>query len=201
MSDPSITSSLQDAISRELECDEKVVWSAMPKPTYFSEPAAGVFRSGLGLTTVSVLFTAISIGFVPGFDSLDLFFLIGGLGFFFWGITMISAPLWAFRRSLKTVYVITDRRAITVVGGWSTTIRSYPPEKLTRIDRRENQDGTGDVIISRPAWRDPETDHRMPQLGFLRISDAESVEATLRKLAGQRDESEARKNAESWPQA
>ncbi len=187
MIDPSIASSLQEAIARELECDEKVVWSAMPKATYFSEPAAGVFRSGLGVTACSIFLTAISIGIMPQFNSLDLFFLVGGLGFFSWGIAMMSAPLWAFRRSLKTVYVITDRRAITMVGGWSTTIRSYPPEKLTRIVRRENQDGTGDVIISRPAWRDPESDQRMSQLGFLRIPDAESIEATLKRLAEQRD--------------
>ena len=195
MIDPSITRSLQEAIARELEPDEKVVWSAMPRPRYFSEPASGRFRSGIGLTACSVFFTTVSVGMMPQFNSSDLFFLVGGLTFFFWGIAMMSSPLWAFRRSLRTAYVITDRRAITIVGGWSTTIRSYPPEKLNRIFRKEHKDGTGDIVISRHAWRDPEDDWQMEELGFLRIADAESVEAQLKELARQSELHESRNAA------
>ena len=74
---PSITPSLQDAIAREFEYVEKVVWSAMPKRRYFVEPAPRAFRSGIGLTASSI-FMVVPIGIFPGFTSLRLFFLVGG---------------------------------------------------------------------------------------------------------------------------
>ena len=98
---------------------------------------------------------------------------------------MLSSPLWAHRKSLSTVYVITDRRAITIDGAWSTTIRSYLPEKLTDIYRKEHKNGTGDVIISRHAWKDLDGDRQTQELGFLRIPNAKSVETLLKELAEQ----------------
>ena len=98
---------------------------------------------------------------------------------------MLSSPLWAYRKSFKTVYVITDQRAITFDGGWSTTIRNYPPEKLADIYRKENRDGSGDVIISRRAWRDSDGDRQSEELGFLRITEPKRIESMLNKLAEQ----------------
>jgi hypothetical protein len=83
------------------------------------------------------------------------------------------------------VYVITDRRAITFVGGLGMTIRSYPPEKLQEVYRREKRDGTGDVIIVRRAWYDPDGDRRSEELGFLRIANPKEVENLLKRLADQ----------------
>ena len=75
------------------------------------------------------------------------------------------------------------RRAITFDGGWPTTIRSYPPDKLQDIYRKEKKDGSGDVIISRHAWRDSDGDRQSMELGFLRIRNPKEVELMLRKLA------------------
>lgn len=188
MIDPSIPQALQDAIERELERDENVVWSAMPKPRYFSGPATGAFLFAIPWTAFSVFWMAGAAGFkMPQFNQGQDLFPLFGLPFFFIGIAMLSSPLWAYRNSLKTVYVITDHRAITIDGGWSTTIRSYPPERLTELYRREHRDGTGDVIISRHAWKDSDGDRQMQELGFLRIPDAKSVEAQLRELAEKSD--------------
>ena len=119
--------------------------------------------------------------FKEGFDLFPLF----GIPFVLIGLGMLSSPLWAYRKALQTVYVITDRRAITFDGGWSTTIRSYPPEKLQEIYRKEKRDGSGDVIIARRAWRDSDGDRRSEELGFLRIRDPKEIEQMLRTLAEQ----------------
>ena len=65
-------------------------------------------------------------------------------------------------------------------------IRSYPPEKLQNIYRKENRDGSGDVIIKNLAWRDSDGDRRSKELGFLCISRPKDVEQMLRKLSEQR---------------
>ena len=119
------------------------------------------------------------------YQSENVPFTLFGLPFVLIGIGMLSSPLWAYRKSFKTVYVITDQRAITFDGGWSTTIRSYPPEKLADIYRKENRDGSGDVIISRRAWRDSDGDRQSEELGFLRITEPKRIESMLNKLAEQ----------------
>lgn len=101
------------------------------------------------------------------------------------GIGMVSTPLWAYRKASKTIYAITDRRAITFDGGRSTTVRSYPPEKLQDIYRKEQKDGSGDVVIVRNAWHDSDGDRRSEELGFLRSSNPREVEGLLNSLAEQ----------------
>ncbi len=177
---------LQGLIDRELERDEKIIWSAMPKPQYLAGPSASAFLFAIPWTAFSVFWMASAAGFkIPQFNQgQDLFFLFG-LPFFLIGIGMLLSPLWAYRNQLKTVYLITDRRAITIDGGRTSTIRSYLPENLTDVFRREHRDGTGDVIITRTAWKDSEGDKQMQDLGFLRIPNAKSVETLLRTLAEQ----------------
>ncbi len=186
MIDPTIPSTLQDIISRELERDEKIVWSSMPKPRYFSGPAAGMFLFAIPWTAFSIFWMAGAAGFkIPQFNRGEDLFPLFGIPFFLIGLGMLSSPLWSYRNSLKTAYLITNRRAITIDGGMSYTIRSYPPHKLTDVFRREHKDGTGDVIITRNAWKDSDGDKQMQELGFLRIPNAKSVESMLRELAEQ----------------
>ena len=184
MLEPNIPIDLQELISRELDHDEKVVWSAMPKLRYFSGPSAGAFVFAIPWTAFSIFWMAGAAGFkIPQFNQGFDFFPLFGIPFFLIGIGMLSSPLWAYRKQLKTVYLITDRRAITIDGGRSSTIRSYQPENLKDIFRREHKDGTGDVIITRTAWKDSDGDKQMQELGFLRIQNAKAVETMLKKMA------------------
>jgi hypothetical protein len=58
---------------------------------------------------------------------------------------------------------------------------------LKDIFRREHKDGTGDVIITRTAWKDSDGDKQMQELGFLRIQNAKTVETMLKTMAEQSD--------------
>jgi hypothetical protein len=101
------------------------------------------------------------------------------------GIGLFSAPFFTHRNSLKTVYAITNRRAITFSGGWSTTIRSYAPDKLRDVYRKEKRDGTGDVIIFTRAWHGSDGDKQTEELGFLRVENPKELEHMLKTLAEQ----------------
>lgn len=96
---------------------------------------------------------------IPRSDKGDDLFPLFGVPFLLIGTRMLPFPLWAYRNSLKTVYLITNRRAITIDGAWSYTTRSYTPEKLADVFRREHRDGTGDVVVSRNSWRDSDGDN------------------------------------------
>ncbi len=165
-SDRIIPRRLQEKVDHELESGERIVWIDMPIPRFFTPAATGAFLFGIPWTAFAVFWMCGASGFkIPDFrEGFDLFPLFG-IPFVLIGFGMLSSPLWAYRKTFKTVYVITDRRAITFDGGWSTTIRSHPPEKLQEIYRKEKRDGSGDVIIACRAWRDSDGEG----LGFSRI--------------------------------
>jgi hypothetical protein len=117
-----------------------------------------------------------------GIEGSD-FFPLFGVPFILIGLGMLSSPLWAYRKALNTVYVITDRRAISIDGGWSTTIRSHNPSGLKEVFRRERKNGLGDVVIAGRAWRDSDGDLHLQEIGFFNIRDAKSVEQMLKDLA------------------
>jgi len=199
MFDPTIPQSLQDTIDRELERDERIEWLGMPKRIFFTPGATRAFLLAIPWTAFALFWTAGAAGTatnmkeVPGlFSHFPLF----GLPFILIGFGMLSSPIWAYYRGGKSVYVITDRRAITIDGGWSTTIRSYPPNELTDISRKEKRDGSGDVIISRHTWCDSDGGAQSTELGFLRVADVKDVERRLRGLAQQAESRERRSQAD-----
>ena len=96
---------------------------------------------------------------------------------------MLSSPIWVWQEARKTVYLVTDKRAISIQGGWSTTIRSYLPDQLKDIYRKERADGTGDVIISIRRWKDSDGVNRQEEIGFLRVRNPREVENIIKRLS------------------
>ena len=177
---------LEDKVDRELESGERIEWLQMPVPCFFTPGATVGFLFAIPWTGFAIFWMCGAAGFkIPDFESgMDLFPLFG-LPFVLIGLAMLSSPLWVYRGFLRTVYVITNKRAITFQGGRVTTIRSYRPEKLQDVYRTERRDGTGDIIIRRDRWRDSDGDRQSQQLGFFRIRNPREVEQMLRRLAEQ----------------
>ncbi len=110
-------------------------------------------------------------------------FPLFGVPFVLIGLVMLATPLWTHRSARRTVYAVTNRRAIVIRGGRTTSIRSYLPDRLRELHRRERNDGTGDVLFATRFWTDSEGDRRTEESGFLRIDNPKEVEARLRHLA------------------
>ena len=150
----SIPQPIQDLLDRELEPGEPIEWMAMPKPLFFTKAAKGVFLFGIPWTAFAVFWT---VGAAR--QANDIAFPLFGVFPILIGVGLLSAPIWAYRRALATVYVITNRRAISFEGIRWTTIRNYPPERLKQVYRKEKQDGSGDVMIARDVYRDTRRGH------------------------------------------
>lgn len=176
---------LDDKVKRELESGERILWMEQPIPRYFTAMSTGAFLFAIPWTAFAVFWMCGASGFkMPDFSKGGFsFFPLFGLPFFLIGIGMLSSPLWSYRKAFKTVYVITDRRAITFDAGWTTTIRSYPPDRLQNIHRKEKRDGSGDVVLGQRVWSGSEGGQQSQDLGFLNIRDPKTVEQMLRKLA------------------
>jgi len=187
MNEPNeIPEKLKAVVDRELSAGEYIHWIEMPTPALFTPVSTGAFLFAIPWTAFAIFWICGASGFkMPDFKEGFDFFPLFGVPFVLIGIGMLSSPLWAYRKSLKTLYVITNRRAITFEGGFTTTIRSYSPDKLQDIYRKEKRNGTGDVIFARKAWRDSDGDQHTENLGFLRIRNPKDVEKQLQKLASE----------------
>lgn len=178
---------LQDRVERELEPGESIRWIEQPIPRYFTPVSTGVFLFAIPWTAFAIFWICGASGFkMPNFNKGGFdFFPLFGVPFVLVGLGMLSSPLWSYWKAFKTVYVITDRRAITIDAGWTTTIRSYSPDRLQNVHRKEKRNGTGDVILGQRVWSGSEGEQQWQDLGFLNIREPKAVEGMLKELAEQ----------------
>jgi len=183
-----VPAEMQDRVERELEAGERILWMEQPVPRFFSPASTGAFLFAIPWTAFALFWICGASGFklpdfskgLEGFEFFPLF----GVPFVLVGLAMLSAPLWTYRSARKTVYAITGRRALGIEGGIrSTTIRTYPPDRLQDIHRTERRDGIGDVIIASRTWKDSEGSRQTEKHGFMNVRDAKTVETMLRELA------------------
>jgi len=185
---PEIPKDLQDEVERQLEPGERIQWMEQPVPRFFTPASTGMFFFGIPFTAFAVFWMCGASGFKrPDFSKGGFsFFPLFGVPFLLIGIGMLLSPLWARRKGLKTVYAITDRRAITCDGGWTTTIRFYTPDQLKNMYRKEKKDGTGDVVLIQVLSNVRiGGQQQMADVGFLRVRDARKTEQMLRNLIDQ----------------
>ncbi len=183
-----IPNDLLDRIKRELEPGESIQWAEQPIPRYFTPTSIGSFLFGIPWTAFAVFWVCGACGFkLPDVSKglAALCFPLFGLPFILVGLAMLSAPFWSRRKALKTIYVITDQRAITFSAGWTTTIRSFPPRELQNVYRKEKRNGTGDVILGQRLISSSEGRQSTVEVGFLAIRDPKTVERLLKDLAEQ----------------
>ena len=186
LSDLKIPKELRRKIDDELQPGEPVRWVEQPIPRFFTADSIESVLLGIPWTSFSIFGTWYTLGYKlpdlreglqPQYLSalyIMLFVLIG--------FGMLSSPIWVWQAARKTVYLVTDKRAISIQGGWSTTIRSYLPDQLKDVYRKERVDGTGDVIIAIRRWKDSEGDQRSEEIGFLGVRSPRGVENMLRQL-------------------
>jgi hypothetical protein len=189
-----IPEELEAKVKRELEAGERIRWMGRPIPRSFTSATIILFLFAIPWTAFALCWEVatswMAWGSITQFKQgpvmlFSIIFPIFGLPFVLIGFGMLAAPLWARRYALKTVYVITDQRAITFVVGRTTTVKSYSPDQLQDVFRRERKDGTGDVIFSQRVWLDSGRDRHIRNLGFLNIQEAQRVEQMLKEMARQ----------------
>ncbi len=213
----SLPDSMQRLVQGELAGGESVRWVGQPIPRK-SLSWASLFPVLFAIpwTGFSLFWMAAAAGVLDGFldggaakpvDPGRIFFALFGVPFVLVGLGMLSAPYWMRRRTRraaeKTVYVITDRRAIIVNGGYfgdsgvlglasglirsagdGMQISSYSPENIGQIHRIQREDGSGDLTFGTELFTSEENGTRqIVRNGFFSIPDVRDVERILDSLA------------------
>jgi hypothetical protein len=182
-----IPAKLRRQIERELEPGEFIQWVEQPLPRFFTGQSATYFLMGIPFTAFAIFWMCGAAGFkVPDLRERIKFehlFALWGVPFILVGLWMLSSPLREWLKAFRTVYLITDKRAISIESGWFTTIRNYTPAQLKDIYRKERQDGTGDVVITTRLRRGNEGNSWIEEIGFMNIRNPREAERLLQQLA------------------
>lgn len=91
------------------------------------------------------------------------------------GVSISARPLSAFVKAGGTIYAATNRRIIIVKPG---SVRSYSPQNIQFIERRNRGNNTGDIILGYDTESDSLTSSKQV-FGFFGVRNIEQVEAML----------------------
>lgn len=173
---------LRNLVEAELESGETISWVGQPSGGRFCLQSLPILLFAIPWTAFALFWMIAAAGFrIPNFQQGGDFFPLFGVPFVLIGLTMLSTPYWSARRARRTVYVVTDRRAIIFDGGWGTTIRSFMPGMLRDLQRKQFRDGSGNVIFERGFSTGK--NRTTPDVGFLAIRDVQAVEQLVRRMA------------------
>ncbi|MDX2211795.1 MAG: hypothetical protein SFY66_00775 [Oculatellaceae cyanobacterium bins.114] len=182
-----IPAKLRRRISRELEDGEFIKWIEQPLPRFFTLQSLTYFFFGIPWTAFAIFWMYGAVGFKisalhEGIKFEHLFALFG-VPFVLIGFWMLISPLREWLKAFRTVYLITDKRAISIESGWFTTIRNYAPAQLKDLYRKERGNDTGDVVITTRLHRSSEGNSWTEEIGFLNVRNPREVERLLQQLA------------------
>ena len=178
-------------VSPELRPNERIVWIGQPIPWRFVKRFISVFVFGIVWSGFIVFWAVGFFGHLPadkdrGWEALgvSVVFLIP---FGVVGVGMLSSPYWSWRKAKRTIYVLTDQRAVVFDANWwqAVTIRSFEPSRLTDVRRVQNADGSGDLEFERTVKTDGEGSLQATDHGFMSIPGVKAVEDLVRQLVAQ----------------
>ena len=159
------------------------MWLDQPIPGRMAGKTMPMVLFGIPWTAFALFWIAGASGFkLPDFSHGFGWFPLFGVPFVLIGFGLLSSPYWARRSAQRSVYVLTDRRAIIIRGSWrgNVSVRSFERERLTDLQRKQNTDGSGDLIFTRDVRRDSDGDRHSTDVGFLAIRDVKNVEDIVR---------------------
>lgn len=183
-----LSSKLRRVVEKELETTEIIRWIEQPISRFFTRPVVG---------TCLILFVPIAMFSFAGLTTYNqardmgrtLFEFTQGIGIvvYFIGaiiplILIFFIPISNWLEVRQTVYVITNKRALILVSGRTTTVTSFIPSELKVISRREHKDGSGDVIVYIHRWKDYDGDVHTQDMGFKQVRHPKALEKILLQL-------------------
>jgi hypothetical protein len=178
-------------VSLELEPRERVIWSGRPSSVW-RVVMQSMPKAMIGF--ISIIFLALWIVMVihGGHNNWDrgqvvppfarhnvLIATVAGLWIAPSFLYLSLSPIRAWRKLMRSFYVLTDRRALIVAPNfWGRTrVQSFTADALRLMRLEEGADGTGDMVFGNPSRWSGMTE----PIGFLGIEKASDVEAIMKQ--------------------
>jgi hypothetical protein len=127
-------------ITRELNSDEKLLWSGQPEAKRLAMQAMPIFLFGIPWTAFACFWVAMACWGATrakGAEGFMMFFPLFGLPFILIGLAMLISPLKKLQEAKKTYYGVTNKRALIVIDGKTRTVQAYDKSSLGNLVRVE----------------------------------------------------------------
>ena len=178
---------LRSIVNAELQRGEKLLWVGKPLPIRLIMQERKVVVAAILLVIVLIALAMIILIF-PNSHLLSLHLLGMGfsfglivVGFVLLGLTYFARPIYDYIMAIRTIYAVTDRRALILKG----TLRGRVAQSYKQIDqvkRRTLIKGKGDVIFgseTKKVRRQGQSVVVTRKIGFFGIDDARQVEQIM----------------------
>lgn len=182
---------LREEIEKELEPGETIEWIEQPIARFFTRSTVGIALAGL-----------LSLGFIAFWlygwlemttlrgaritDPMSNWIRNGGgfVGIFglLMAIVPLSVPLLHWLEMRGTLYALTNRRAILLKPGSPRVVQSFFPRELAMIERRDNADGSGDLIVFTHRSKDFDNDTITQEFGFKYLRNPREFARMLQQI-------------------
>jgi hypothetical protein len=187
-SDPSLLPEpIRQRVEAELRPGEGVRWVEQPIPGRVAWTALPTFLFAIPWTAFALFWTWGAWGATCGgkLTPEARMFPLFGIPFVLVGLGLFSSPLWLMLGAKRTVYLVTDRRAVVIRGGWAgnVTVRSFEPEKLMDLRRDQREDGSGDLVFGQDVKVGSKGREYTVDYGFIAVPNAREAEEYVRALA------------------
>lgn len=184
-----IDTQLQSRLTPELEPGEEVRWAGQPAPL-------ASMASALPALVFGIAWSGFMVNFMVGWYGVPMHDVSGPGGLFGFhgilaslffipfiaiGIGMLVSPLLAYLAARATVYGITDRRVLIVKFGYGRRVQSFGKADISKIERTERANGSGNLAFAQESYRDSDGDRRIRDVRFLGIPEVRGVERILRE--------------------
>ncbi len=166
-------------LALEKKSDEEIIWVARPTEAYGRTEQAAWVAGVAVLLSLGIRFSDLFSGF--GFEDwgnwvIPVISLFAFLVLFFLVWLM---PRW---NSSKTLYVLTNQRALLMRFGVFFRIRAFELKKIQKFTRFELEDGSGDLVFERFSLKDEDGNMKTGENGFYGIADVRQVEKILKTV-------------------
>ncbi|MBK8457120.1 MAG: hypothetical protein IPL47_08455 [Phyllobacteriaceae bacterium] len=171
----------QTIMQREMAPGEKLIWAGRPTNAgSFGRPLLAQAIFGIPFLAFALFWTGMAATMTNASPDTPWFFRYVfpafGIPFIVVGISLVSGPLRARWRARRVVYGLTDRRLIIREDDY---VQSFAFDQIQMIKRRDNRDGTGDVVF-REETRRLSRGSRSESIGFHGIAEPQKVEQAIR---------------------
>ena len=180
---------LRSIVNDELQRGEKLLWVGKPMPFRVIMQDRKVVIASILLVIVLIALGVILLIF-PNSHLLSLHLIGAGFsfglvvaGFVLLGLTYFARPLYDYFMARRTIYAVTDRRALILKGVFGgRKVQSY--KQFDQLRRRTLVKGKGDLLFASETYRqrrNGSSQMRTRGIGFFGIDNAHEVEQIMQE--------------------
>ena len=169
----------------QIDSGERLLWCGAPSPGMAAVGALPATLFGIPFFGFACfwIWSAWSMTSQSRSDSSPWsLFPLFGVPFALIGLAIMASPLWAWLAARRTVYAVTERRAV-IIGGWaSRSIQSFTRDEIGNVIRIERPDGVGTLHFASRVTTNSKGFERIRRIGFIGIPEVRRVEQMIRNL-------------------